>query len=156
MSWNHEALAASFFLTNAVPQNPSLNSGRWRQLESAVRRLSSDYDSLIILTGPVFCQNLQSIGAGRVTVPCELFKVILAVRESSLTMYAAILPNDGNPLQPLSYFATSVQSVETRTGLDFFHCLPPQTQLTLESKLTHLQSGGTGSRQPSASLRRPG
>jgi endonuclease G len=139
LAWSHDALQASYFLSNVAPQNGSLNSGKWAQLEKAVRSLASASDSVIVLTGPIFCESIQRIGASLIAVPCQLFKVVLAIRDSHLTMFAAILPNHANPPQSLRHFAASVAEVERLTGLDFFHQLPLPVQLTLESTVVPIQ-----------------
>lgn len=133
VAWSEEALRDSFLLSNAVPQNGSLNSGKWRLLESAVRRLAATADSAIVFSGPIFCESIQRVGANEVAVPCQLYKVVLVRRASEWTAYAAILPNAGNPTEPVGWFACPVSEVERRTGLDFFHALPQDMQSRLES-----------------------
>ncbi len=125
VSWNEDALRDSFFLSNVLPQNLSLNSGKWRQLENVVRKLAVSADSLIVVSGPIYCETVERIGANQVAVPCEVFKVVLAIRGEELRIFAAILPNGPNPPQPLNEFATSIEEVQRRTGLELFHRLPP-------------------------------
>jgi endonuclease G len=133
-----ESIAATFLLSNAVPMPISLNAGKWRQLEYYVRRLAANSGKVLIITGPIFCPGLQRIGASGVAVPCKLFKVVLANRQEGLEPYAAVLPNTGNPVEPLHRFAASVDAVERLTGLDFFPNLPPETQRVVEAVATQL------------------
>jgi endonuclease G len=130
---NDESFDASFLLTNAVPQDLAMNIGPWRRLENQIRKLAASSDSLIIFTGPVFCESIERIGPGKVAVPCELFKVILSTSGSHWTMFAAIMPNSAIHASSLDPFFTSVHDVELRTGFDFFHQLPASTQQQLES-----------------------
>ncbi len=139
VSWNEAALRDSFLLSNVVPQNLSLNAGKWRVLENAIRTLALSSDSLIVFSGPIFCDIVERIGANEVAVPCEMFKVLLSIRGAELTMYAAILPNGPNPHQALNEFAATVEDVQRRTGLDFFHELPAGRQEKLESTISPLQ-----------------
>lgn len=139
VAWNEAALRDSFLLSNAVPQNASLNSGKWRVLEAAIRKLAATADFVVVFTGPVFCADSAHIGASKVTVPCELYKVVTAGNGSELTMFAAMLPNDRNPVGPLSAFSLPVAEVERRTGLDFFNALPVDVQARLESTVRELQ-----------------
>ncbi|MBI4909085.1 MAG: DNA/RNA non-specific endonuclease [Acidobacteria bacterium] len=132
---NETALRDSFLLSNAVPQNPRLNAGKWRILESTIRNLATTADSTLVLTGPIFCPGAQRIGANHVAVPCQLFKIALIIQGTNYTMLAAILPNDANPAQPLNHFAVSVREVEDLTGLDFFPQLPTELQETLETQV---------------------
>ena len=70
---------------------------------------------------------------GTLPSQCQLFKVALAERTNGLKMFAAILPNDHNPAEPLRDFISSVASVQEATGLDFFHTLPSHIQAPLEA-----------------------
>jgi endonuclease G len=128
----------SFLLSNVLPQNSSLNAGKWRLSEKAIRRLAADADFLVVFTGPIFCATVERIGANRVAVPCQLYKVALAARSAGLTAFAAILPNDSNPSGGLDECATSVAEVERRTGLDFLGALPAAVQHSLESSVQRL------------------
>lgn len=124
MSNDASALRDTFLLSNAVPQNPFLNSGKWAVLESHIRSLAASYDSLIVLTGPIFCESTTHIGPSQVAVPCELYKIVVATRGSELSIFAVILPNDHNPIEPVHHFTVQVSEVERRTHLNFFPTLP--------------------------------
>jgi endonuclease G len=133
-AFSDEAIRSTFLLSNAVPQRQSVNSGRWRQLEQAVRKLASSSDSAIIFTGPIFdSPTPQFIGKGRVAVPSHTFKVVLLVQGLRKTMLAAIIPNQSGIRQPLDHFSVSVDEVEARTGLDFFSALDDLEEAALES-----------------------
>lgn len=127
-----QAFEETFLLSNAVPQDQSLNQGKWRALENAIRRIAATADSVIVLTGPVLCDT-TAIGANQIAVPCELFKIVLVVNGHDLRAYAALLPNSANPSEPLSHFAVAIRDLESRTGFDFFPQLPRAVQDRLES-----------------------
>lgn len=124
-----DAVRDAFLLSNAVPQHPALNSGKWRVLENAARRLAESADLAVAFTGPIFCDTVPRIGASQVAVPCELFKVVFAFRGKERLTLAAILPNDRNPAEPLDTFLTPVAEVERRTGLRFAPLLRDQADL---------------------------
>lgn len=128
-----QAVAETFLLTNAAPQDQALNQGKWRALENAVRRMAREADAVVVVTGPIYCEGAAQIGASRVAVPCQFFKAVLVVRGEGMTAYGAILPNAGNPVEPLSHFAVSVREIEARTGLDLFGELPAAVQDELET-----------------------
>lgn len=70
LSYSQESLRATFLLSNAAPQNPSLNAGRWRQLEAAVRALAASSDAIYVVTGTLFdAFESPTIGPNRVAVP---------------------------------------------------------------------------------------
>lgn len=120
LAWSEEAIRDSYLLSNVIPQTLSLNSGKWRVLETAVRKIAASSDFVIVLTGPIFCGTIEYIGANEVAVPCEIFKVALSSRGDELAIFAAILPNGPNPSQPFNEFVTSIEEVQRRTGLQLF------------------------------------
>lgn len=92
-----ERMIATFNLENAVPQNPSLNSGAWSRLESHVHKLTQENDLVEVFTGPLFVPNNHqmihgTIGMGEVHVPTHLFKIIY-LHNRSTTKEVYILPN---------------------------------------------------------------
>jgi DNA/RNA endonuclease G (NUC1) len=94
---SEQAVRDSFLLSNVVPQNSSLNSGKWRLLEKAIRRLAVDADFVVVFTGPIFCATVERIGANRVAVPCQLYKVILAAQEPSSPLSRRSCPTTATP-----------------------------------------------------------
>ena len=133
-AWSPEAIRATFLLSNAIPQYQRVNAGTWAQLEAAVRDLASRSDSVYVFTGVLFdSAQPRLIGPGRVAVPSQTFKVILAVQGSRKTMYAAIVPNAADGTAPLSQLTTTVAEVELRTGLDFCAALEEEEERRLES-----------------------
>ncbi|MBS1827500.1 MAG: DNA/RNA non-specific endonuclease [Acidobacteria bacterium] len=126
----------TFLLSNAAPQQPSLNLGRWRQLEDAVRRLAVNADALYIITGTLFTSAPEAIGPNHVAVPSHFYKAILAVHGEQKQVFAIILPNAANLRQPLAGFATTVDEIESLTGLDLFPALSETDQAILEQSRT--------------------
>jgi endonuclease G len=134
-----EARQATFFLTNVVPQHQSVNAGRWRMLENAVRRIAARADSVVVFSGPLFeSEQTEFLAPGGVAVPTHTYKVLLAVHAGRRTMFAAIIPNGKNPPQPLNFFAVTVDEVERRSGFDFFDFLEDAEEAALESRLDRL------------------
>jgi endonuclease G len=135
-AWSVEAYQATFRLTNVIPQKQSVNAGRWRMLENAVRRIAATADSVLVFTGPLFDSGtIEFLSPGGVAVPTHAYKVLLAVHAGRRTMFAAIIPNDRNPPQPLNFFAVTVDEVERRSGFDFFDFLEDEEEAALESRL---------------------
>lgn len=122
----------TFLLSNAAPQNPSLNMGRWRELEAKVRSLAADSEAVYIVTGTLTATEADVIGPGRVAIPTHFFKAILAVRGSSKRMFAVLMPNTFNRGLPLDHFAVSVDEIELSTGLDLFSSLDDEEESQLE------------------------
>jgi endonuclease G len=133
-AWSEQAYNATFFLTNVVAQKQSVNAGLWRVLENRVRRIAASADSVLVFTGPLFdSKPLEFLAPGGVAIPACTYKVLLAVQGNRRFMFAAIIPNTGNPREPLNHFAVTVDEVERRTGLDFFSFLADAEEQALES-----------------------
>ena len=72
-----EAKAQSFSLANMVPQDPKQNGGPWAKIEEDTRKyVMRARGDVYVITGPVFEPSAQTIGAGRVTVPSHVFKLV--------------------------------------------------------------------------------
>ena len=159
-AWSEASIRATFLLSNAVPQRQAVNQGRWAQLETAVRRIVAASDVTYVFTGPIFeSAEIETIGAGQVSVPTHTFKVILVLNGARKTMYAAIIPNAEAVREPLNRFAVSVEEVERRTGFDFFSALEDSEERELEvtvqvfprkkmSKLSNRKTTSNGCREP--------
>lgn len=134
MKMNALAMSESFYMSNMSPQNQTFNRGIWSQLEQLVRAWAQDTHSLadVIITGPVLGDSTcGQIGQG-VTVPCWYYK-IYADPESGRAI-AFILPNAPSQ-SPLRDFATTIDSVEQLTEIDFFYQLPDSVQQMMEARL---------------------
>jgi endonuclease G len=134
LAFSDASIQATFLLSNVAPQRQALNAGRWRQLENSVRAIAAGSDAVYVFTGPVFdSPEMAFIGASRVAVPTHFYKVILAVEGERKILYAAILPNAEQVKGEMNEFATTVDEVERRTGLDFFSALADSEEGALES-----------------------
>jgi endonuclease G len=130
-----DAVRATFLLSNAVPQKPSVNTGAWRRLENAVRRSAYTAHRVHVFTGALFEGEVITIGRGRVAVPSHTYKVVLVIdAQGAMAMFAAVIPNQDNLSGPLDRFAVTVDEIEQRTGLDFFSELDDALENDLESR----------------------
>lgn len=125
-----EELEATFFLTNIAPQDHVFNTGIWKQLEDKVRKMAATYHKVHVVTGPLFSSlgkrvQFEQIGKNKVGVPTHFYKVILVEREDhKKQMTAFVIPNKKTAQGPLSKFQTTLQEVETLSGLIFFPEIP--------------------------------
>lgn len=124
-------MSESFFMSNMSPQHPSLNRGRWKQLEGQVRKWSLEYDSLIVYCGGVLDSISDYIGPNKVAVPKYYYKVVYAVKEKE--GIAFIMPNMKCE-SSLSRYAVSIDSVESATHIDFFQDFPQELEASFEAK----------------------
>ncbi|MCP3715620.1 DNA/RNA non-specific endonuclease [Paraburkholderia sp. CNPSo 3281] len=112
--WNAQAMAESFSLANMVPQNRDNNQRLWAHIETAVRKLASKYGEAYVVTGPLFTgAQLQTIGATRVLVPTQIFKVVYV--PSQQLAFAIVADNTAVD----RYDVRSVRDLEAQSGIAF-------------------------------------
>ena len=59
MRWDKTAMEECFFMTNICPQLDEMNDGEWRHVEEAVHKWSRTAGRLIVITGPIFTDNME-------------------------------------------------------------------------------------------------
>ena len=134
MKLSRHAMDACFYLTNTCPQSQHLNTGPWRKLEEATRRWAARDSALIVICGPILTDHItETIGATKVAVPKRFFKVILAPYANPPRGIAFVM---SNLVQPggMQTAATSIDEVESITGLDFFAALPDDIEAQVEAQ----------------------
>lgn len=106
-------------LANVVPQAPSLNRGKWKQLETAVRSQAIDHEVIYVITGAVFpSEQIQYIG-NAIPVPSHVFKIVIFPQDQHVDVWLAENTNIAQVKK------TTLQEVEQMTGIIFM----PATQL---------------------------
>lgn len=135
MKWDRDAMVETFYLTNIVPQNASLNQGAWRNIEEKCRARTQRDSVLYIVCGPVpGDEPIERIGTTGVAVPRRFFKVICAPYASEPYAIGFIMPN-GKIAGGIAKTAVTVDEVEALTGYDFFSALPDSLENEIESKV---------------------
>ena len=130
-SFNTIAMSESFYMSNMSPQSPYFNRGIWKNLESLVRNWAVN-SSIYVVTGPVLDDCSTTIGENNVCVPESYYKVIYNSLEQK--MIAFVLLNEKGEYN-LSHYVTSVDYVESITGIDFFPVLEEKLENELESEV---------------------
>ncbi len=123
----------SFLMSNMSPQLPGFNRGIWADLESWVRDQAVAHDTIYVVTGPVFINDLGTIGANGVTIPGYYYKVLLRFDRTTVKTIAFLLPQIGAVGQIKDYVVT-VNSIETLTDIDFFPSLDSSVENKAESQ----------------------
>ena len=112
-----EIMSESFFLSNMVPQVPNNNRGIWRILEMQIRdQVKETGQSLYVISGAVYDTGHPTIGNG-VGVPTRLYKIIINKQTGRVTAF--LMPNSALPVADLLKYQTTVEEVETATGMKF-------------------------------------
>jgi endonuclease G len=97
-----------------------------------VRNWAVEYDSLYVVTGPIFDSVMPTIGPHRVAVPKAYYKVILQKTNGNWEGIGFILPNSNTKVDFKEY-QTNIDKVEEITGIDFFWRLEDQIEKVIES-----------------------
>jgi len=144
--------AATFLMTNILPQAPNNNQQTWKNLEDYCRTLINAGNELYIIAGGYGTGGSGSLGGttntiagGSITVPARMFKVIVVLpvgsndvaRVSSSTRVIAVdMPNTQTVnSQPWGYYRTKVDNIEAAAGLDFLNNVPTAIQSVIEAAI---------------------
>ncbi|MCJ1223366.1 nuclease [Toensbergia leucococca] len=149
--WSQEAMNQTFLLTNMCPQvGDGFNRDYWAHLEDFCRRLTNNYPSVRVVTGPLYLPRKDGDGKWRVSyevigsppnvaVPTHFYKVIFAEdgkTGGNVSVGAFVLPNA--PIaneKPLKDFQVPIEAVERASGLEFATKLPAQRRKQLCSEI---------------------
>ncbi len=120
MEFNELVLTETFLTSNIVPQNPKVNRGVWKDVETLVRKLGRT-NELVVVTGPVYEKGSKrrTLMDGTV-VPDAMFKIVHCPKER--WTIAFVVPNSGiagiQPSIPMA-FEVPWLDVEERIGVKF-------------------------------------
>ncbi len=144
--------AATFLMTNMIPQSPNLNRITWVALEDYCRTLMNTGNELYIISGGIGTGGSGSnggttntIAGGSINVPASCWKVIVVLptgsndvsRVSTATRVIAVnMPNTQtvNSL-PWGNYRVSVDALENILGYDFLNAVPTSIQTVIEANV---------------------
>jgi endonuclease G, mitochondrial len=145
--------AATFVLSNVVPQSPNLNRGTWKALEDYARKRVNEGNEVYIVAGATGSggtgENGEAISLanGKITVPAYCWKVLLILPDGdddlrrigpNTEVVAVYMPNQqGASAMRWQAYRLSVNELEQKTRLRFFTNLPQDVQGVLKA-----QTGG--------------
>ena len=133
MKWSEQAMLESCYFTNMCPQNKNLNGGDWRSLEERCRTLAGVYGSVQIVCGPIIGDMKNgTLGENKVAIPDAFFKVLMVRVGDEYEGIGFVFENKAGH-QDLFNYAMSIDSVESMTGMDFFHQLPDKVENKMEA-----------------------
>ncbi|KAK9454516.1 hypothetical protein V1511DRAFT_460393 [Dipodascopsis uninucleata] len=148
--FSQDAMDETFYLTNIAPQvGDGFNRDYWAHLEDFCRRLTHTYNSVRIVTGPLYLPRKYPDGKYRVSyevignppniaVPTHFFKIIVGESpikhpdSEDVAVGAFILPNEPIPNSTdLKSFYVPVDAIERASGLEFLSKLPDKKRRDL-------------------------
>jgi len=148
---------STFVMSNIIPQAANVNQKAWGNLEIYCRDLvRQQQHHLYVIAGPAGRGGRglngfkNSIAGGKVQVPAECWKIIVAVPEAGdddlakispgTRVICVIMPNDNDAVgDDWAKFRTSAAEVETRTGLKFFDRLSDGIAQVLRQKVDNVR-----------------
>lgn len=142
--------AATFLMTNIMPQAPNNNQITWAALETYCRTLITQGNELYIISGGRGQGGTGSLGgttntiaSGAINVPNRFWKVIVVLpvgssdvnRVANGTRVIAVdMPNNQTVnSQTWGFYRTSVDAIEAATGYDFLSNVPTAIQSVIEA-----------------------
>jgi endonuclease G, mitochondrial len=142
--------SATFLMTNMIPQAPQNNQETWANLEDYTRDLVRAGREVYVIMGSYGAGGTgskgaaQTIAAGRITVPKQIWKVIVVLPEGDndvqritpdTRIIAVNTPNDNAVSSDWGAYRTTVDAIEQATGYDLLANVPAAVQQVLEAKV---------------------
>ena len=152
---NYEPNRMTYYGTNMMPQNSTLNQNIWASLEGKVRGWGGlqTYDTLYVVTGAAFKSTKTIDNAnGPIAVPSHCWKVLLRQRGNQnrqisqfkadeLKAIGFVFTNDdAGAATSIESAVRSVKEIEELTGFKFFRNLDPAVADAVKSQM-HLADG---------------
>lgn len=136
---------------NAVPQLQWQNNGIWKALESESIDWAEEHDQIWVICGPVFFNKTPAVWLGQkgevsAAVPDAIFKIIIRQDNTEIETLSFIIPNViADKKAKFFEYLTSMERVESLTGLTFMTILNANLQNTIKAK--HLELTKSKKRQ---------
>lgn len=142
--------SATFLMTNNIPQAPKNNQETWANLEDYTRRLVEQGNEVYVImenygTGGTGSNGAaQTIAQGKVTVPAQIWKVLVILPEGendvdcispSTRVIAVNTSNKNTHSSEWSTYRPTVNAIEQATGYDLPSNGPTAIQSTIESQV---------------------
>ena len=135
----------AYYYANVCPMQPTFDQETWRILENMVRGWAMIFDTIYVVSGPVFKKRPDTIGPHKIPVPDYFYKVLMVRNGIDNQTIGFVLPNIDVRYEYLKS-PVSVDSVERLTGIDFFYQLPDYLEQDLEQQVNpSFWTGGSNS-----------
>jgi endonuclease G len=134
-----EAQLETFRMSNITPQKANLNQKVWQRLETLeYERYLTQYDSVWVVTGPIFTQSPPPRLASGVAIPQAFYRVFLRLEHGLPVAQTYIIPQTVTGDEAIGSYLRTVQEVQSQTALDFFYALPDDVEAPMEAKPSQL------------------
>lgn len=137
--YGREGQADSFLMTNITPQKAKLNQQLWQHLEETeINHFAKAFGKVWVITGPVFSGTVERLSSDwTVEIPDAFFKIYIteALPGKPPMALAFLMPQTVSGHEPLAQFVTSIDNIETQTGIDFLAGLDDRIEAQLEAAI---------------------
>ena len=149
-TYTTSANSATFYMSNMMPQSPRNNQNTWNYFESYLRKLANEGNEIHIVAGPAGQGGTGSKGyastidGGNIDVPSSTWKVALVLPNgssdvsrvnNSTRIIAVNIPNNQTHSTSWGSHRTSVDYIESITGLNLFANISNTYEGTLEARI---------------------
>ncbi len=135
--YGRRAQQATFLMSNIAPQRHRLNAKWWQRLEeAAIDHFTRHFREVWVVTGPVWNAKPHYLKRARIDVPDAFYKIFVGIDVAGRPhALAFMVPQTVRGFEPLSRYVTTIDTIEKRTGLDFFWRLPDNQEARLEREV---------------------
>lgn len=150
---SREANEQTFYMSNMSPQMSKFNSPYWSSYENFVQkraRTTSFADTLYVVKGGTIGQDKilgyvpRNYNNARVAIPAYYFMALLKCKNGTYEAMAFWMEHKvysqytetSAPNSELSAHVITIDELEEKTGIDFFHNLPDNVENVVEAKVS--------------------
>jgi endonuclease G len=139
-----DCILAGDYLSNITPQKSDLNQGAWATLEGKVRNLARQpgVEGVFVMTGPLYERPMPELPRADEAhmVPSGYWKIVALPDGATAKVAAFYFDQDTSRNSNYCDHLITVDDIEARSGLDFFHELAGPVQNSLEAAPASLTS----------------
>ena len=114
-------------------QSPGFKRGIWQRLSSRERGWARKRGKLLVLSGPVFAVNVAKRAVG-LSAPTHYFKILFDPNRRETLSF--LIPNKALNAGSLGAFRSSIDRIESVTGIDFLAGLDDKLENRLEAQIS--------------------
>ena len=130
-----EEMNEVYNMLNVAPMDMNFSKGYWRIMNNMISGWAVTFDSVFVIRGPIYVKKeAERIGNGKILVPDNYFTVVLVKNGLDLGAIGFVLPNNNDSIS-LQKCSMPVDSVEAKTGYDFFADLPEYLEVFVEESI---------------------
>ncbi len=126
------------YLSNITPQKSNLNQGPWKKLEEATRKLAKQpqVKAVYAMTGPLYERSMPPLPNADEAhlLPSGYWKILAVPLKHGINLAAFIFDQETPKDADFCTHLTTVNEVEQRSKLNFFHEISEIKQEEIENK----------------------